>query len=89
MRLKRTFESFFAAALFIAALLSVLAVPRAEQRQSETVAIDSDDIGGVVAGPNGPEGGVWVIAETRDLPVRYIKTAWSIARRPSPSLDGR
>ena len=25
-------------------------------------------------GPNGPEAGVWVIAETRDLPVRYIKS---------------
>ena len=25
------------------------------------------------AGPSGPEAGVWVIAETRDLPVRYIK----------------
>ena len=35
-------------------------------------AIDADDIGGVVTGPNGPEAGVWVIAETRDLPVRYI-----------------
>jgi hypothetical protein len=39
-----------------------------------TVAIDTDDIGGVVTNPNGqPEAGVWVIAETRDLPVRYIK----------------
>ena len=38
------------------------------------VAIDPDDIGGVVAGPKGPEAGVWVIAETRDLPVRYIKS---------------
>jgi hypothetical protein len=38
------------------------------------VAIDADDIGGVVTNPNGqPEAGVWVIAETRDLPVRYIK----------------
>ena len=36
-------------------------------------AIDADDIGGVVTGPNGPEAGVWVIAETRALPVRYIK----------------
>src|SRR5262245_56014884 len=36
-------------------------------------AIDADDIGGVVTGPNGPEPGVWVIAETRDLPVRYVK----------------
>ena len=39
-----------------------------------SVAIDADDIGGVVRGPKGPEAGVWVIAETRDLPVRYIKS---------------
>ena len=32
------------------------------------VAIDADDIGGVVTGANGPEAGVWVIAETTDLP---------------------
>ena len=37
------------------------------------VAIDADDIGGVVTSANGPEAGVWVIAETHDLPVRYIK----------------
>ena len=37
------------------------------------VAIDNDDIGGVVTGPQGPEAGVWVIAETRDLPTRYAK----------------
>jgi hypothetical protein len=37
------------------------------------VAIDADDIGGIVSGPNGPEAGVWVIAETNDLDVRYIK----------------
>ena len=35
--------------------------------------IDPDDIGGVVTGPKGPEAGVWVIAETTDLPTRYIK----------------
>ena len=38
-----------------------------------TVAIDNDDIGGVVTGPKGPEAGVWVIAETDDLPTRYAK----------------
>ena len=47
--------------------------PSAQQPASD-VAIDSDDIGGVVTGPKGPEAGVWVIAETRDLPVRYIKS---------------
>ena len=31
------------------------------------------DIEGVVTGPDGPEAGVWVIAETFDLPTRYAK----------------
>ena len=47
-----------------------LAIPHA---QTPAVAIDTDDIGGVVTGPRGPEAGVWVIAETHDLPVRFIK----------------
>ena len=51
----------------------VFAVSHAQQAPP-AVAIDGDDIGGVVTGPNGPEAGVWVIAETRDLPVRYIKS---------------
>jgi hypothetical protein len=41
--------------------------------QTAAVAIDEDDIGGVVTGANGPEAGVWVIAETTDLPTRYAK----------------
>src|SRR5687767_5845673 len=44
------------------------------QQPAGDVAIDNDDIGGIVSGPKGPEAGVWVIAETRDLPVRYIKS---------------
>jgi hypothetical protein len=40
----------------------------------EAVAIDADDIGGVVTGPNGPEAGVWVIAETDDLPTRFVRS---------------
>ncbi|MEK7402816.1 MAG: carboxypeptidase-like regulatory domain-containing protein [Gemmatimonadota bacterium] len=31
------------------------------------------DVSGVVTGPNGPEAGVWVIAETKDLPTKYVK----------------
>ena len=38
-----------------------------------TVAIDADDIGGVVTGPEGPEAGVWVIAETTDLGTKMAK----------------
>ena len=37
------------------------------------VKIKPSDIGGVVTSANGPEAGVWVIAETTDLPTRYIK----------------
>jgi hypothetical protein len=41
--------------------------------QQAAVAIDNDDIGGVVRGPNGPEAGVWVIAETTELPTKFAK----------------
>src|SRR5882724_1509614 len=59
----------------VLAALMTIAVPSAgaQQAAAPAVAIDNDDIGGVVKGPGGPEAGVWVIAETRDLPVRYIK----------------
>ena len=42
--------------------------------QRPAVAIDADDIGGVVTGPKGPEAGVWVIAETTNLPTKFIRT---------------
>ncbi|HYB96910.1 MAG TPA: hypothetical protein VEC39_18200 [Vicinamibacterales bacterium] len=35
--------------------------------------IDGDDIAGVVMGPGGVEAGVWVIAETSDLPTKFAK----------------
>src|SRR4051812_2915727 len=34
---------------------------------------EGDDIVGVVTGAKGPEAGVWVIAETMDLPTKYTK----------------
>ena len=37
---------------------------------AEAIPIDNDDIGGVVTGAAGPEAGVWVIAETTDLPTQ-------------------
>src|SRR5678815_5038664 len=64
-----------AALTFVAALSSPFLFSRSyAQQPAADVAIDPDDIGGVVTGPKGPEAGVWVIAETRDLPVRYIKS---------------
>jgi hypothetical protein len=60
--------------LFVAAAFLLLLFVTIAAQQTASVAIDPDDIGGVIRGPNGPEAGVWVIAETRDLPVRYIKS---------------
>lgn len=44
------------------------------QPASNLVQFDPDDIAGVVEGPNGPEAGVWVIAETQDLPTKFNRT---------------
>jgi hypothetical protein len=49
------------------------AAPDARQGSAAAVAIDADDIGGVVTGPRGPEAGVWVVAETDDLGTKYRK----------------
>jgi len=45
----------------------------APAKLSAQVAIDADDIGGVVTGPSGPEAGVWVVAETTDLGTKMAK----------------
>jgi len=39
----------------------------------QSVSIDADDIGGVVRSSKGPEAGVWVVAETRDLPTWFSR----------------
>src|SRR5262245_49487264 len=59
--------------LAIAAVWIGSTVDLAAQQPAATVAIDADDIGGVVTGPVGPEAGVWVIAETSDLPTRFAR----------------
>ena len=74
----RTYRSLAALAYTVstAALIATTSlVPTTAKAQAPAVvAIDSDDIGGVVRSATGPEAGVWVIAETRDLPVRFIRT---------------
>jgi len=52
---------------------AALALAPAQLRAQVGVAIDADDIGGVVTGASGPEAGVWVIAETNDLGTRMAK----------------
>ena len=71
---KRTLFSRAVAAAFALLAAASLTVLRAGQAPAGTVAVDADDIGGVVTGAKGPEAGVWVIAETRDTPTRLIKS---------------
>src|SRR4029077_19939228 len=59
------------AGAFIASLVLVSA---GQTPGGGSVAVDNDDIGGVVTGARGPEAGVWVIAETTGLPTRLIKS---------------
>ncbi len=71
---KRGLFSRIAAAALVLLAAASLTVLRAGQAPAGTVAVDADDIGGVVTGAKGAEAGVWVIAETRDTPTRLIKS---------------
>ena len=77
MPLLRSCSAFSASVGLAAFLLAATPIAHAQQKtvanSAPAVAIDTDDIGGVVRGPKGPEAGVWVIAETLDLPTRFIK----------------
>jgi hypothetical protein len=68
-------HSLFVPALIALSLGGALTVSSSltSARQQETVPVDPDDLGGFVTGPKGPEAGVWVIAETSDLPTRFAR----------------
>jgi len=68
--MKATTALFAVAAVATSAVLSSASSARLA---ADGTPSDDDDIEGVVTGPNGPEAGVWVIAETRDLPTRFAK----------------
>src|SRR5262249_11705840 len=40
---------------------------------AQGVQVGASDIGGVVTSSKGPEAGVWVIAETTELPTKFVK----------------
>jgi hypothetical protein len=73
MALRRIlFPGLVTVLLATTAVVSVITLAT-DAPQPAAVPIDADDIGGVVSGPRGPEAGVWVIAETRDLPTPFVK----------------
>ena len=66
--MKRTLYSGVVA-IAIAAFIAVAPA----RLNAQSVPVGRNDIGGVVKSPHGPEAGVWVIAETHDLPTRFAK----------------
>jgi hypothetical protein len=71
----KTRQSLYLGVAAVAIALALGTAPTPASAQSAVAAsIGTTDIGGVVTGPNGPEAGVWVIAETTDLPTRMIKS---------------
>jgi hypothetical protein len=63
MQMKDVLRSALAVGVALACMAATAAMP----------SIGANDIGGTVVGGHGPEAGVWVIAETTDLPTRYAK----------------
>jgi hypothetical protein len=59
--------------MIAAGLLSCFVWLVAPECRNTAFAATSDYIEGVVTSANGPEAGVWVIAETTDLPTKYAK----------------
>jgi hypothetical protein len=73
MRTTKTSYSCVVAA-GIAAMLAVWpARPDAQPSTDPAIRIGPNDVGGVVTSANGPEAGVWVIAETTELPTKFAK----------------
>lgn len=62
------------AAIGAAVLLAACAAGLSSSQNADPgVSIGDKDLGGVVTGASGPEAGVWVIAETTDLPTKFTK----------------
>ena len=66
--LKRAVVAAGVLSLFVLSYTSINAA-----QEAAAIVVDADDLGGVVRSSKGAEAGVWVIAETKDLPTPYIK----------------
>src|SRR5687768_6047340 len=69
----KTTNALFAAATVAGAALLLPSSSQGAQPAQSAPRIDRDDIAGAVTGARGPEAGVWVIAETSDLPTKFAK----------------
>ena len=69
-----TTRSLHLVAFVVSFLLAACQVPPSSSPGAESSPpIGESDIGGVVTSASGPEAGVWVIAETTDLPTKFAR----------------
>jgi hypothetical protein len=71
--MRKTMSLWLGALLIGLAVLLAFSPIELNSQQSASVSIDQDDVGGVVTSAKGPEAGVWVIAETKELPTRFAR----------------
>src|ERR687897_230989 len=69
----KTTKALFAAAAVAGGGPVIPSSPQGAEPAQGAPRIDRDDIAGVVTGARGPEAGVWVVAETSDLPTKFAK----------------
>src|SRR5215831_2010445 len=70
---QKTAQRWIAVVTVSLCVVSAYASLGSQQARPPEVVIGATDIGGVVTSASGPEAGVWVIAETTDLPTKYTK----------------
>ena len=65
---------YLGATVVMPLLLAAVSIGTTHERGTPVAIVAAEnDIAGVVTGPNGPEAGVWVIAETTELPTKFVK----------------
>ena len=73
MRTARGLAYSIVVAAGVAVLLISGQAPPSAQQNDPAIRVGPTDLGGTVTSANGPEAGVWVIAETTDLPTKFAK----------------
>ena len=75
--MKRLRPALAAIVALTAAVVGLAATPNPNPPPSAGVLgvlkVGPTDIGGIVTGASGPEAGVWVIAETTELPTKFVR----------------
>ena len=69
----RTSVFRFLTTALVAFLMACQTASTRRHASDAAIVIGENDLGGVVMSAHGPEAGVWVIAETTDLPTKYAK----------------